>query len=110
MEEFQCAELWRNTTDELAISRDETTSTRHMAHLSKILASGIRQYCTVYNRHSISLAGQIKQGKNYGPPVCTEINSVDWNNKPVKVQLFAAGVRAEWDGTCHWFDKDGPLS
>ncbi len=60
----------------------------------------------------IALAWQdkYKQGKNYGPPVCTEINSVDWNNKPVKVQLFAAGVRAEWDGTCHWFDKDGPLS
>ncbi len=46
----------------------------------------------------IALAWQdrYKQGKNYGPPVCTEI--------------VASGVRAEWDGSIHWFDKDGPLS
>ena len=60
----------------------------------------------------IALAWQnaYKSGKNYGPPVCTEQNSVDWNNKPIKVQLFAGGVRAEWDGSIHWYDKDGPLT
>ncbi len=53
-----------------------------------------------------------KQGKNYGPPVCVEQNSVNWDIPPkaIKVQLFASGVRAEWDGSCHFFDKDGPLS
>ncbi len=52
------------------------------------------------------------KGKNYGPPVCPEQNSVNWDTppKPIKVQLFASGVRAEWDGSCHFFDKDGPLT
>jgi len=59
---------------------------------------------------AVAWQDKYKQGKNYGPPVCTEINSVNWDNKPIKVQLFVSGVRAEWDGSCHWFDKDGPLS
>lgn len=55
-----------------------------------------------------------KRGKNYGPPISVEMDSVDWSGKPMKWQLFAGGVRAEWwswdtKQMGHFFDKDGEI-
>jgi hypothetical protein len=41
-----------------------------------------------------------------GPPLTPEIDTVDWNGNPIKVQMFAGGFEAQWDvakGTMRMF-------
>lgn len=47
----------------------------------------------------------VGQQWNFGFPTTQEFNTVDWNGKPIKVQYFSAGVRAESSaGTTRFYD------
>src|SRR6266700_3324347 len=90
---IQCTELWRNTTDELDKSRPTATSTRYVAHLSKILTSRVRQYCTVYNRHSSSLAGQIQARQKLR---ATDLHRTEQRQLGYTSQAYQGAIVCEW--------------
>jgi len=47
------------------------------------------------------------QGKQYGPPLTHEYDSVDWNGNHIVVQEFAR-ARCEWDGSvARWYGPTG---
>jgi N-acetyl-anhydromuramyl-L-alanine amidase AmpD len=56
------------------------------------------------------LSDWITQGKQYGPPITHEYNSVNWDGSPIVVQEFAH-ARCEWvNNAPNWYGSTGRIS
>jgi hypothetical protein len=55
------------------------------------------------------LSDWINFGRQYGPPLTHEFQSVDWNENTITVQEFAH-ARCEWNGAPSWYGASGKLN